>query len=190
VIVIEAPVEEYGANSGTVFDVLARAARLTPAEAARLADAVSWNWWPLTVPPGGTIATAWATAGAAAHRAGRDSQVAAATEAGRAAVRHSAGFRAASRRGSRADLGLALLAVGFVALILPWAIGRVELGWLGLLVMLGGVVVLAFAEGGLVARGRLLRGVTGAVTAAVLQDVLEPEAFETLNGPWRAALRD
>jgi hypothetical protein len=186
----EAIVEEHGVNSSAVADVLARAARLDASEINRLADAVGWNWWPLTVPPGGAIASAWATAAATAHRTGRDGQLAAATEAGRVAVRASAGYAAAGRRGSLTELGLALLVGGVGGLFLLWYLGRADLAWLGLFVALVALVVIAFAERGRVARGRVLRAVEGAVTAAVLQDVLDPDAYTTLSAPWRGALHD
>lgn len=183
----EATLEERGGNSGAVADVLARAARLDAAEVNRLADAVGWNWWPLTVPPGGAIASAWATAAATAHRAGRDGQLAAAREAGRVAVRASPGYAAAGRRGALTEFGVALLVGG---LFLLWYMGRADLAWLGLVVALVALVVIAFAERGRVARGRVLRAIEGAVTSAVLQDVLDPDAYTTLSAPWRGALRD
>lgn len=179
----------YGVNSGAVGEILERAGRLDAREAAALADAVGWRWWPLTVPPGGAIAGAWATARATAHRTGRDGAVAQATAAARAAVLDSPGYRAASRRSGAANAGLTLLAVGLGGALLAWLLGW-SLGiWVGLLVALAGLAVSLFSEGGLV-RTRVLRGLEGAVLAAALRDVLDPDAYETLSGPWRMALRD
>ncbi len=172
-----------------VRDVVDRAGRLTPAEVAALRDAVGWRWFPLTVPPGSSVAGAWAAAVAAARRSGRSDQLSAARDGAREAAQTSPGYVAAAGRGRRMEAGLAVLGLGVVAAVALWVIGQ-PFFWMGIIVALVGAALVVYAETGRAAAARALQAVEAAAAAAALMDLLEPETIEALRGPWRAALHD
>jgi hypothetical protein len=65
------PMPELGPNAQAVTELLQRAATLSPAERRKLGEVGAWRWWPLTLPVGGSSASARANAFLAARRAGR-----------------------------------------------------------------------------------------------------------------------
>ncbi len=68
---------ELGPNGDDVLDLLARAARLTPAEARAIEKEADWRWWSITPAVGTTVAAARARAIVAGRNAERHGALAA-----------------------------------------------------------------------------------------------------------------
>jgi hypothetical protein len=62
---------DLGPDPEALRTMLARVARLRPDELHRIGEAATWRWWPVTLPPGGTIASARTLAVLRARAAGR-----------------------------------------------------------------------------------------------------------------------
>ena len=125
---------DLGPNGDVVLDLLARAARLTPAECRALDGAAAWRWWMLTPLPGSGMP----------------------------------GARALALLRGRAD-GRA------------GALAALEAAVAGIAVGVGG------AKAG---RSRLRTAISNAGLAVLVRDLIEPDAFEILFGPWHEVMHD
>jgi len=123
---------DLGPNGDVVFDLLARAARLTPAERRALEKEAGWRWWMMTPLAGSTMPAARARALVLGRAAGR------------------------------ADAIVALEAV--VADVVHAIVGPRA------------------------GRSLLPACISNAGLAVLVRDLIEPEVFETLHGPWREVM--
>ena len=123
---------DFGPNGDVVLDLLARAARLTPAECRSLDKEAAWRWWLMTPLLGTGMLGARATAIARGRVDGR-------SEA----------------------LDALETAVAAIALRI---------------------------EGSKAGHSRLRACISNAGLAVLVRDLVEPEAFATLFGPWREVM--
>jgi hypothetical protein len=84
---------DLGPDPEALRTMLDRVGRLRPDELQRIGEAATWRWWPLTLPPGGTVASARTLAVLQARAAGRSDALVAigrivAAALGSDAVRH------------------------------------------------------------------------------------------------------
>lgn len=178
----------FGPNGEAVVQLLERAARLGPAERRDLAAAAFWRWWPVTIPLSGGLAAARAVALFAGRSAGRGEAIAALEAAARRALAPDVAGRAAGLPRLSRGRWTAVLATAAVAAVA--VIG----GALPLSVV---VVVAVLAAGALLVRAGFERwtrplaaaAVANAGLALLVRDLIQPEAFDALSGPWREATR-
>ena len=179
-----------GSVSTDVAEMIARAGRLTPAQAHALAGAVAWRWQPLVPPGRGSLTAARSEALAAARVAGRADMAAAAMSEARLAALGSAGGRSTDGRTRWAESGLAAVLIGVVGAVVCASNGltapAIALGILALI----GAGVLFVSDSAAMARRRIAMGVEGEALALVVRDLVPPETVETLAGPWSAVMRD
>ncbi len=173
-----------------VIELIARARRLTPAQAHAMSGAVAWQWQPLALPIRGSFATARAEALATAKVAGRQTAAASAEQDAGAAALESPGGEAISGSWSSAENGLAGVIIGVVGAILGATAGMsIVAVAFGMLAVVGGGVLLLY-DSGRVARQRIRAGVAGAALALVVGDLLPPETRQSLAGPWSTVMHD
>jgi hypothetical protein len=174
----------------SVRELIGRAASLTPTQVRQLAAAADWQWLPLGIPSGGTVAGARAAALAAGRASGRLRAMTVAQLKARQSALESPGGRATQPGWSKAEVGLAALLIGVVGAVVSANIGSivVSIGF-AVLAVVGGVLLL-FLESRYVRRLRLAMVVSAAVLATVTRDLIEPETHDLLAGPWRAVMRD
>jgi hypothetical protein len=125
---------DLGPNGEEVLDLLARAARLTPAECRSLEKEAGWRWWMMTPLAGATLPAARANALVIGRAEGRSDPIAALQTAVAAIVTSVVGPKAG--------------------------------------------------------RSRVPACISNAGLALLVRDLIEPEAFELLTGPWREVMRD
>lgn len=181
---------DYGPNEAAIADLVERAARLTSSQVRELDSAVAWRWMPLAMPTRGSITTARAQAMIAARAAGREGAALTATQNAREAALQSPGARRATRRWSWAESGLAGVVVGVLGAMWSASSGAVIAALLFALLAIASAGLLFFSESGFVARARVGAAVGAAAIALVVRDLIAPETFETLYGPWASVARD
>lgn len=179
-----------GPDAGVVAELIARAGRLTPAEAHAIVGAVAWRWQPLTPPIRGSFAATRTDALAAARAAGRaDSAVRAMDQAATAAL-DSPGGRSLGGSWTWAENGLAAVLIGVIGAIAAANGGFVPVAIaFGILAALGAAVLLV-VDSARVARRRLRIGVEGAALALVVRDLVPPDTIQSLSGSWSAVIHD
>ena len=117
---------DLGPDPDALRTMLERVAHLRPDEIKRIGEAATWRWWPITLPPGGTIASARTLAVLKARAAGRGDALVAigqivAAALGRDAARHRAPVAAALENAALALLTRDVLPdAAFDDLIGPW----------------------------------------------------------------------
>ncbi|HEY6058106.1 MAG TPA: hypothetical protein VIV06_08740 [Candidatus Limnocylindrales bacterium] len=179
---------DFGPNGDAVHRFLERCHRLTFTDLTRLSDEAGWRWWALTLPVGGPLAVARATAITLGRRAGRTTAVSAAQEAARAALATSGGWLATAGQQRRAEAALssllfgALIVVGGVAARQPLAIV------IGAALVILGLALAVLAERGFLVRRRASACVEAAALGLVVRDLIEPDTFGVLCGPWSGAI--
>jgi hypothetical protein len=187
---VETRPADYGPNKAAIADLVERASRLTAAEVWGLDSAVAWRWMPLAMPTRGSVTSARAQAMIAARAAGREAAALTAAHNAREAALSSPGARRAIRRWSWAESGLAGVVVGVLGAMFSASSGLAIVALLfGLLAVASGGLLM-FVESGLVTRTRLAACVGAAAIALAVQDLVEPETFQTLRGPWASVVRD
>lgn len=181
---------DYGPNEAAIADLVELAAHLTAAQVRALDRAAAWRWMPLAMPSGGSVATARAEALIAARAAGREAAASAAELNARQAALGSPGATRSSRRWAWAENGLAGVVVGVLGATVSAVSGMTTAAVFFAVLTVAGAGVLLFVENGLVARARLAACVGAAATALAVRDLIAPETFETLYGPWASVARD
>ena len=178
----------FGPNGEAVAQLLQRAARLGRAERGALAGAAFWRWWPVTIPAGGGLASARAVALFAGRSAGRGEAIAALEAAARRAfapdvVGRAAGLPRLSRGRWAAVLATAAVAaVAVIGGVLPLSVAVV-------VAVVAAVALLARAGFERWTRPLAAGAVANAGLALLVRDLIEPQAFDVLSGPWREATR-
>jgi hypothetical protein len=181
---------EDGGHSGEVDALIERAAVLTPLHVQQLASAAAWRWPALALPSGGTVASARAAATGAGRRAGRTTAIEIAQERARGAALASPGGLATRRGWPAAETALLGLIIGVAGATLSAGAGVTLLAVVFAIVAVGGGALLLVLESGYVRRLRMLHVVDSAVLALVTRDVIEPETYDLLAGPWQSVVRD
>jgi hypothetical protein len=187
---LEGPVVDFGDHGDDLRELISRAASLTPLQVRQLAAAAAWRWVPLGLPSAGTVAGARAAALVAGRSSGREQAIDAAQLAVRQAALDSTGGRATRRGWSGAETVLAALVIGTIGAVVSANVGAtvISIGFV-IMAVVGGVLLL-FLESSYVRRLRLVQVVSTAALATVTRDVIEPEAYELLAGPWLSVMRD
>jgi hypothetical protein len=187
---LEGPVVDFGDHGDDLRELINRAALLTPLQVRQLAAAAAWRWVPLGLPSAGTVAGARAAAVGAGRAARREPAIEAAQLAVRRAALDSPGGRATRRSWSGAETALAGLLIGTIGAVVSATSGAtvISIGF-AILAVVGGILLL-FLESGYVRRLRLVQVVNAAALATVTRDVVEPETYALLAGPWLSVMRD
>jgi hypothetical protein len=173
-----------------VDDLIRLAATLTPLQVRQLATAAAWRWLPLGLPSTGNVAGARAAAIGAGRRAGRGPALEAAQERARQAALMSPGGISTRSSWASAETALAAVLIGVVGAAISAGVGSSVISIGFVLVALVGGILLLFLESGYVRRLRLAQVVSAMALATVTRDLLEPEAYESLAGPWLSVMRD
>jgi hypothetical protein len=173
-----------------VAELVRRAGSLTSIQVRQLAAAASWRWLPLGLPSGGTVAAARATAIGAGRQAGRGSAIEAAQDRARQAAIGSLGSTASEPVRLGAEGALLAVVLGVAGAAVGATLGATLVSILFAILAVAGGVALLFLESAYVRRMRLLQAVGSAALGAVTRDLIEPETYELLAGPWLSVMRD
>jgi hypothetical protein len=179
-----------GGHGGEIDALIARAAVLTPLQVQQLASAAAWRWPALGLPSGGTLASARAAALGAGRRSGRASAIEMARDQARGAALASPGGLATRRGWPAAETALVGLIVGVAGATLSAGAGADPVAVVFAIVGIGSGALLLVLESGYIRRIRLQQVVEAAVLGTVTRDLIEPEAYDLLAGPWRSVVRD
>lgn len=181
---------DFGDHGDDLRELIDRAALLTPHQARQLAAAAAWRWVPLGLPSAGTVAGARATAVGAGRLSGRKGAIEAAQLNARRAALDSPGGRASCQGWSGAETALAALLIGMIGAVVSAGVGATVFSIAFSIMAVVGGVLLLFLESGYVRRLRLAQVASAAALAMVTRDLIPPEAYELLAGPWRSAMPD
>jgi hypothetical protein len=173
-----------------VAELIRRAGSLTTIQVRQLAAAASWRWLPLGLPSGGTVAAARAAAIGAGRQAGRGAAIEAAQDRARHAAIGSLGSTASEPVRLGAEGALLAVVLGVAGAAVGATAGETLVSILFAILAVVGAVALLFLESAYVRRIRLLQAVSSAALGAVTRDLIEPETYELLAGPWLSVMRD
>jgi hypothetical protein len=191
----EIPSATQAPSSGSPWDSLvsamvARAGRLTRAEAHAIAGAAAWQWQPLALPTRGGFAAARAEALAAARAAGRSSAAVIAMDGAASAALGSPGGRSIAARWGSAENGVAAVLIGVIGAIVTATNGLPAAAFaFGILAVVGAAVLLVY-DSARVTRRRLETAAGSAALAIVVRDVASAESVQALTGPWTTVIHD